>query len=47
MKKTLQINGQIIEAKVFKTMNAATNFINKKEGREIVFLKARQIWVNV
>ena len=47
MKKMIQINGQVIEAKVFKTMKAATNFINKKEGREIVYLRSREIYVNI
>lgn len=47
MKKTIKINGQLIETKIFKTSKAANNFIAKKEGREIVFLRAREFYVNI
>lgn len=47
MKKTIKINGQTIETRVFKTSKAANNFIAKKEGREVVFLRSREIYVNI
>ena len=47
MTKTIKINGQLIETKVFKTSKAANNFISKKEGREVVFLRAREIYVSI
>lgn len=47
MKATLNINGQLIEAKRFSTLKAATNFMNKVEGRLIVFSKAHQYFVSI
>ena len=44
---TLKIKGETIETKLFKTRQAAENFINKKEGRKLVFFKAHKYFVNI
>lgn len=45
--KTLSINGQLIETRVFKTRQAAQNFMDKDQGRELVFFKASQYYVSI
>ena len=47
MKATLNINGQLIEAMKFKTLKAANNFKSKLQGRDIIFCKASQYYVNI
>jgi len=47
MKKLVNIAGVIIEAKEFTTSKAATNFMNKKEGRNLIFSKAHCYIVSI
>jgi hypothetical protein len=47
MKKTLQVSGKLIETRLFKTRQAAQNFMDKSEGREMVFMKASQYYVSI
>jgi hypothetical protein len=47
MKKTLNINGELIETRKFKTLNAANNFIKKGENREVIFFRAHEYYVNI
>ena len=46
MKKTLKIDGQLIEAKMFRTLIAATNYINKNGG-EMVYFRAHEYYVSI
>lgn len=45
--KQMIIEGKKIEVKLFKTRQAAENFINKKNGREIIFYRAYEYYVNI
>jgi len=47
MTTTFNINGQSIETKKFKTLKAATNFINKVEGRVLVFFRSHEYFVTI
>jgi len=47
MKKTLNINGQLIETKRFKTLKAAENFMSKVIGRTIVFFRSSEYYVSI
>ena len=47
MKKILNINGQLIEARLFKTRQAADNFISKKIGREVLYGRAHEYYVSI
>ena len=44
--KKLQIDGQIIEAKMFVTRKAADNYMSRKEGRKLLFFKSGQYYVS-
>lgn len=41
------IEGQEIKVKRFVTKKAAENFINKKEGRHLIFFRAHEYFVNI
>lgn len=48
MKNTIvNINGKAIKTKKFTTLKAANNFMNKLEGRTIVFFKSHQYYVSI
>jgi hypothetical protein len=47
MTTALKINGETIKTKLFKTRQAAENFINKKEGRKLVYFKAHEYFVSI
>ena len=44
---TMNIKGQTIETKQFKTLKAANNFIKKGENREVVYFRAHEYFVNI
>lgn len=47
MKKLVNINGQLIETRLFKTRQAAQNFQDKGSNRQLVFMKAGQYFVSI
>lgn len=47
MKKTLRINGQIIETKMFRTRQAAQNFMDKDQNRQLVFFRSGEYYVSI
>jgi hypothetical protein len=46
-RKKMIIEGQEIKVKRFVTKKAAENFINKKEGRHLIFFRAHEYFVNI
>ena len=44
---TMNIKGQTIETKKFKTLKAANNFIKKANNREVVYFRAHEYYVNI
>ena len=44
---TMNIKGQTIETKKFKTFKAANNFIKKANNRELVYFRAHEYYVNI
>ena len=47
MKKILIIKGEMIETRMFRTLKAAQNFINKLEGRQMIYFCASEYHVNI
>jgi len=47
MKKLFYFESLGIETKMFRTLQAAQNFINKSEGRTIVFFRAHEYYVSI
>jgi hypothetical protein len=43
----MNIRGQQIEVKKFATRKAAENFINKKEGRNLIYFRTHEYFVNI
>ncbi len=44
---TMNIKGNKIETKKFKTLKAANNFIKKANNREVVYFRAHEYYVNI
>ena len=47
MKSILNINGQMIEVKIFKTLKAAQNYISKNKNSEILISMSHKYVVNI
>ena len=45
MKKTLIIDGKKIETKMYKTLDAAQNYIKKHSNTEMVYYRAHEYFV--
>ena len=47
MKKIVEIEGVKVKVKMFKTLKAANNFINRAKGRRIIYFKAHEYYVTI
>jgi hypothetical protein len=46
MKTQIRINGEIKEARVFKTKQAADNFMQKDNSRTMLYFRAHEYFVS-
>jgi len=47
MKKLIQINGQLIEARKFATKKAADNYMTKKQNRKLLYFSSHTYIVSI